>query len=360
MTASILLPALISFSVSALLGPVVIPFLRKLKAMQTVREEGPVTHRRKNGTPTMGGILFLAGVFVSCRLFAGQYPKIIPVVFLTLGTHRRKNGTPTMGGILFLAGVFVSCRLFAGQYPKIIPVVFLTLGFGLVGLLDDYIKVILHRSMGLTALQKFSAQLLVTGIFAYYLTHYAQTELLMKIPFLPGRLLDIGVWSIPLLFLVVIGTVNGTNFTDGLDGLAGSVTVLVAVFFSVGLLDIGVWSIPLLFLVVIGTVNGTNFTDGLDGLAGSVTVLVAVFFSVAAIGTKSGIEPATCAVAGGLLGFLLFNVYPASVFMGDTGSLALGGFVTRSRADCLVFYCLTSIPPACLWEIRVLLRWAVL
>ena len=234
MTASILLPALISFSVSALLGPVVIPFLRKLKAMQTVREEGPVTHRRKNGTPTMGGILFLAGVFVSCRLFAGQYPKIIPVVFLTLG-------------------------------------------FGLVGLLDDYIKVILHRSMG----QKFSAQLLVTGIFAYYLTHYAQTELLMKIPFLPGRLLDIGVWSIPLLFLVVIGTVNGTNFTDGLDGLAGSVTVLVA-----------------------------------------------VFFSVAAIGTKSGIEPATCAVAGGLLGFLLFNVYPASVFMGDTGSLALGGFVT--------------------------------
>lgn len=238
MTASILLPALISFSVSALLGPVVIPFLRKLKAMQTVREEGPVTHRRKNGTPTMGGILFLAGVFVSCRLFAGQYPKIIPVVFLTLG-------------------------------------------FGLVGLLDDYIKVMLHRSMGLTALQKFSAQLLVTGIFAYYLTHYAQTELLMKIPFLPGRLLDIGVWSIPLLFLVVIGTVNGTNFTDGLDGLAGSVTVLVA-----------------------------------------------VFFSVAAIGTKSGIEPATCAVAGGLLGFLLFNVYPASVFMGDTGSLALGGFVT--------------------------------
>lgn len=238
MTASILLPALISFSVSALLGPVVIPFLRKLKAMQTVREEGPVTHRRKNGTPTMGGILFLAGVFVSCRLFAGQYPKIIQVVFLTLG-------------------------------------------FGLVGLLDDYIKVILHRSMGLTALQKFSAQLLVTGIFAYYLTHYAQTELLMKIPFLPGRLLDIGVWSIPLLFLVVIGTVNGTNFTDGLDGLAGSVTVLVA-----------------------------------------------VFFSVAAIGTKSGIEPATCAVAGGLLGFLLFNVYPASVFMGDTGSLALGGFVT--------------------------------
>lgn len=237
MTASAVFPVLISFGVSALLGPVVIPFLRKLKAMQTVREEGPAAHRKKNGTPTMGGVLFLAGVFVSCRLFAGQYPKIIPVVFLTLG-------------------------------------------FGLVGLLDDYIKVILHRSMGLTALQKFSAQLIVTGIFAYYLTHYEQTQLLMKLPFLPGKILDPGIWGIPFLFLVVIGTVNGTNFTDGLDGLAGSVTVLVA-----------------------------------------------VFFSVVAIGTKSGIEPVTCAVAGGLLGFLLFNVYPASVFMGDTGSLALGGFV---------------------------------
>ena len=93
------------------------------------------------------------------------------------------------------------------------------------------------------------------------------------------------------------------------------------------LLDLGILSIPAVFFVVIGTVNGTNFTDGLDGLASSVTVMVATFFSVVAIGTNSGIEPVTCAVAGALLGFLLFNVYPASVFMGDTGSLALGGFV---------------------------------
>ena len=82
-----------------------------------------------------------------------------------------------------------------------------------------------------------------------------------------------------------------------------------------------------MFFIIIATVNGTNFTDGLDGLASSVTVIAATFFSVVAIGTKSGIEPVTCAVAGALLGFLLFNVYPASVFMGDTGSLALGGFV---------------------------------
>ena len=92
-------------------------------------------------------------------------------------------------------------------------------------------------------------------------------------------------------------------------------------------LDLGWAAYPVLFVAVIGTVNGTNFTDGLDGLASSVTVLVATFFTVVAIGTKSGIEPVTCAVVGALLGFLLFNVYPASVFMGDTGSLALGGFV---------------------------------
>ena len=92
-------------------------------------------------------------------------------------------------------------------------------------------------------------------------------------------------------------------------------------------LDLGIFAVPLLFVAVIGTVNRTNFTDGLDGLASSVTVLVATFFTVVAVGTKSGIEPITCAVVGALMGFLLFNVYPASVFMGDTGSLALGGFV---------------------------------
>lgn len=237
MTTSIILPVLISFGVSAILGPVVIPFLRKLKVGQTIRDEGPQSHLKKNGTPTMGGILFLAGVVAACLFFVKENPRIIPILFLTLG-------------------------------------------FGLVGFLDDYIKVVLKRSMGLTPSQKMLGQLVVTGVFAYYITRYLGISLAMKIPFCPGKMLDFGVWNIPVLFFVVIGTVNGTNFTDGLDGLAGSVTVLVA-----------------------------------------------VFFSVVAIGTKSGIEPITCAVAGGLLGFLLFNVHPASVFMGDTGSLALGGFV---------------------------------
>jgi len=146
--------------------------------------------------------------------------------------------------------------------------------------LDDYLKVVLKRSDGLMPMQKMALQIIVTAVFAFYLVKVADIPLTMLVPFSNGYYLDIGWMAVPLLFVAVIGTVNGTNFTDGLDGLASSVTVLVA-----------------------------------------------TFFTVVAIGTKSGIEPVTCAVVGALLGFLLFNVYPASVFMGDTGSLALGGFV---------------------------------
>ncbi len=240
MDSVILISVMISFAISVLLGPVVIPFLRRLKIGQTERTEGPESHLKKNGTPTMGGILILISVVITSLLFVRQYPRIIPVLFLTLG-------------------------------------------FGLVGFLDDYIKVVLRRSMGLRAWQKFALQILVTSVFTFYLLHYTDVSLAMKVPFLEGIYLDFGWFNIPILFFVVIGTVNGTNFTDGLDGLASSVTVLVA-----------------------------------------------TFFTVVAIGTNSGIEPITCAVVGALLGFLLFNVHPASVFMGDTGSLALGGFVAAA------------------------------
>ncbi len=237
MNVTMVIPVIISFGISVLLGPIVIPFLRKLKVGQTERTEGPQTHLKKSGTPTMGGILFLTSAVITSLLYMKQYPKILPILFLTLG-------------------------------------------FGLIGFLDDYIKVVLKRSMGLSPFQKMTGQIIVTGIFAYYLVNYTNVSLAMKIPFMPGSFLDLGILNIPFLFFVVIGTVNGTNFTDGLDGLASSVTVMVA-----------------------------------------------TFFTVVAIGTNSGIEPITCAVVGALLGFLLFNVYPASVFMGDTGSLALGGFV---------------------------------
>lgn len=234
---SVVIPVIIAFVISILAGPVVIPFLKKLHVGQTEREEGPKSHLKKSGTPTMGGILIVGSIVLTSLPYIRSYPKIIPILFLTLG-------------------------------------------FGLIGFLDDYIKVVLKRSLGLTPAQKMTGQFIVTAIFAYYLMHYTDVSLAMKIPFMPEKTIDFGLVNIPILFFVVIGTVNGTNFTDGLDGLASSVTIMVA-----------------------------------------------TFFTVVAIGTGSGIEPVTCAAVGSLLGFLLFNVYPARVFMGDTGSLALGGFV---------------------------------
>ena len=233
----VVIPVLISFGISALLGPVVIPFLKKLKMGQTERVEGVQSHLKKAGTPTMGGVMFLVSTVITALFYVKDYPKIIPVLFLTLG-------------------------------------------FGQIGFLDDYLKVVLRRSDGLLAWQKLILQVVVTGIFTFYILNYTDISLTMRIPFWSGHYLDLGWLAVPLLFFAVIGTVNGVNFTDGVDGLASSVTLIVA-----------------------------------------------VFFTVVSIGLKSGIEPFTCAVVGGLMGFLLYNVYPAKVFMGDTGSLALGGFV---------------------------------
>ena len=236
----VFIPVLISFVLSVILGPLVIPVLRRLKMDQTEREDGVKSHLKKAGTPTMGGVMILFAIAVTSLIYVREYPKVIPVLFVTIG-------------------------------------------FGLVGFLDDYLKVVMKRSDGLYPKQKMALQIVVTAIFAFYMVKFAGVSLTMLIPFTGGKYLDIGWVAIPLMFFVVIGTVNGVNFTDGLDGLASSVTVLVA-----------------------------------------------TFFTVVAIGTKSGIEPITCAVVGALLGFLLFNVYPASVFMGDTGSLALGGFVASA------------------------------
>ena len=239
MTYEIVIPVIVSFAISALLGPIVIPFLRRLKVGQTERKE--------------------------------------------LESHLKKNGTPTMGGLMILASIIITSVFYVKDYPKIVPILFMTVGFGVIGFLDDYLKVVLRRSDGLLAWQKMLCQIVVTTVFAVYMGCYSDVPLTMLIPFSGGKYLDLG-WG----------------------------------------------AFPVLYLAVIGTVNGTNFTDGLDGLASSVTIMVATFFSVVAIGTNAGIAPITCAVVGALLGFLLFNVYPASVLMGDTGSLALGGFVVSA------------------------------
>ena len=239
MNRDVIAAVLIAFGVSAVLCPVLIPFLKKLKFGQQVRDDGPQAHLKKAGTPTMGGLAFLASVIVTSLIFVGRYPRIVPILFLTVG-------------------------------------------FGIVGFLDDYIKIVMKRSEGLNPVQKLLGQLVITGIFCVYMVRYSGLGTVIHIPFL------------------------------GVDW------------------DMGWLYIPMLFLAVLGTDNGVNFTDGLDGLCTSVTILVATFFTVVALGEGNGIAPISAAVAGALLGFLLFNVYPAKVFMGDTGSLALGGFVSAT------------------------------
>ncbi len=240
MNYNFLLPIFIAFALSAVLGPVIIPLLRRLKVDQTERDEGPQSHLKKQGTPTMGGIIILISLIVTSLFFIPGHPRILPILLVTVG-------------------------------------------FGLIGLFDDYLKVVKKRSDGLYPMQKMALQFLVTAVFAVYMVNFSDVPLTLLIPFSGGYYWDIGWLAVPLLFVAVIGTVNGVNFTDGLDGLASSVTIVVA-----------------------------------------------GFFTVAAVGLNSGVEPITCAVIGALMGFLLYNSYPASVFMGDTGSLALGGFVAAT------------------------------
>ena len=178
----IIIPVLIAFALSVILGPVVIPILRKMKMGQTEREEGVQSHLAKAGTPTMGGVIILASILLTSLIYIKDYPKIIPILFVTLG-------------------------------------------FGLIGFLDDYLKVVKKHPDGLLPKQKMGLQILVTGVFAFYMVKIAEIPLTWLIPFSGGKFIDWGFLAIPLMFVVIIGTVNGVNFTDGLDGLASSVTV---------------------------------------------------------------------------------------------------------------------------------------
>lgn len=228
---------LIAFCVSIVLCPTVIPFLTRLKFGQNVRTDGPQSHLVKSGTPTMGGIMILVSLFLSCAFFI--------------------NGNSDGLAVLFV-----------------------TIGYGIIGFIDDYIKVVKKRSLGLKALQKIIGQIIITSCFVYYLYNFTDVGTAVYIPFMGGITFDLGILYIPFIFIAILGTVNGVNLTDGLDGLASGVTVLIVTFF--------------LFM---------------------------------ALELNNSLVPIAGAGVGALLGFLLFNAYPARVFMGDTGSLALGGFV---------------------------------
>lgn len=241
MSYSIVLSTLIAFFITLVLSPTMIKYLQKLKFGQFIRDEGPESHLKKSGTPTMGGLIFILSIVVVSIIYMKKFPEILPILFVTLG-------------------------------------------FGLIGFLDDYIKVVMKRSLGLTPAQKMLGQIVITGVFAWYIITKSGNGTSLLLPFTGGIEIDLGMLYVPVLFFVVLGTVNGANFTDGLDGLASSVTVLIATFFTVAAIGLGV----------------------------------------------TGILPITCATIGALLGFLVFNVYPARVFMGDTGSLALGGFVVST------------------------------
>ncbi|WP_330697956.1 phospho-N-acetylmuramoyl-pentapeptide-transferase [Anaerotignum sp.] len=230
---------IISFVVGVILCPVMIPMLHRLKFGQNVRDDGPQSHLLKQGTPTMGGIAFLIAFAVAAAFFM-------------------KGNTD--GTVILLV----------------------TVCYGIIGFLDDYIKVVKKRSLGLKAMQKILLQLIVTGGFCWY------------------------------IYKSGIGTEVYIPFTNGAT------------------IDLGILFIPFLFVAVLGTVNGVNLTDGLDGLAGGVTLIVAAFFAIVAWASGSTVAPICGAIIGGLLAFLIFNSYPAKVFMGDTGSLALGGFVAAT------------------------------
>lgn len=182
---------------------------------------------------------------------------------------------------MIILGMAAASLCMAPKCPEVIPVLFLTAGFGVVGFIDDYLKVVKKKSDGLSPKQKMALQIVIALLFALYVTRFHSIDLSMKVPFMAGTALDLKFLNIPALLFVAVATVNGTNFTDGVDGLSSCVTVAVA-----------------------------------------------LFFTIAAAFSGSGAAASGGAMIGALLGFLIYNAHPAKVFMGDTGSLALGGFVT--------------------------------
>ncbi|AST92145.1 phospho-N-acetylmuramoyl-pentapeptide-transferase [Sutcliffiella cohnii] len=236
----LLFTIVMSFLVTVLLSPLFIPFLRRLKFGQSIREEGPQSHQKKTGTPTMGGIMILLSVIVTTLVMTGKYTEPSVEVYLLL---------------------------------------FVTVGFGLLGFLDDFIKVVLKRNLGLTSKQKLAGQIIISIIFFIV---FQQSDFSTAVGF-PGTDWEIELGYFYVLFLIfwLVGFSNAVNLTDGLDGLVS----------GTGAIAFGAFAV----------------------LAWNVSMYEVSIFSVA--------------VVGALLGFLVFNAHPAKVFMGDTGSLALGGAI---------------------------------
>jgi len=237
-----LIAAGIALLVCLAMGPFMIPFLQRLKVGQNIRDDGPRTHLSKAGTPTMGGVIIITAVMVASFLMAGASKQVLVAVLIMLA----------LGGI---------------------------------GFWDDYIKVVLKRSLGLRARDKLLLQTLVGLVLALLLLFYLDRGTQLIIPF-TTLTLDLGLLYIPFIILVLMATANGVNLTDGLDGLAAGVTIPVALAY-------------IIISIMMGHFNMIIFG---------------------------------AALVGACLGFLVFNHYPAKVFMGDTGSMAIGGAITALAA----------------------------
>lgn len=252
---SAIIAAFTAFAVTAVLGYIVIPYLRKIKFGQTILDIGPKWHKEKQGTPTMGGIMMIFGVVFSLLLTFGFSAAFSSGFFSELKIPYRLT--------VFLAGFIMA------------------LGMALIGFIDDYIKVVKKRNLGLTARQKTFMQLLVSAAY----------------------LATLGLSGMHTTYIPFVGEVN--------------------IISGIGLIF---WPVALMFIY--GFTNAVNLTDGVDGLASSVTLVVSCAFMLAAgLLANSTINVMGATLAGACVGFLLWNAKPAKVFMGDTGSMFLGGMV---------------------------------
>ena len=255
MVMSSLLTFVVALAVTLAFGPAFISWLRKLKFGQEIREEGPQWHQKKSGTPTMGGIMFITGIAAAVL--------VTTIMFAVKGN---------------LNAAYARCLL----------LFVISLGFGAIGFVDDYIKVVKKRNLGLTAPQKFIMQVVLAAIYVVVLYMMGVLDTSIKIPFTSLE------WTMPLWLYI-----------------------------------------PFVMFIVVGVVNAVNLTDGLDGLASSITAMVGIFFALTSYIAfeEYGVTVFSVALVGGLLGFLCYNRYPAKVFMGDTGSLFLGAAVALMAID---------------------------